>query len=108
MRVRLAQTVPPKAWKESRAAYTARLKRCCADVNRRLNVEGLCRDLLSRVVECAQAKGGRMQLAMNKKRMLAAIIIFMPRWVRSSKKASERKLYKKPSVFNLSLGTIFD
>ena len=61
MRVRLAQSVPPKAWKEPRVAYTARLKRCCADVNHRLNVEGLCRDLLLRGAECVQAKGGRIR-----------------------------------------------
>lgn len=61
MRVRLAQSVPPKVWKESRAAYTARLKRCCADINHRLNVESLGRGLLPRVAECVQAKGGRIR-----------------------------------------------
>ena len=58
VRVRLAQTVPPKAWKESRAGHTASLKRWYADSNHRLDVEGLCRDLLPRVADCVQAKGG--------------------------------------------------
>ena len=61
MRLRLARTVPAKAWKESRKAYTARLKGCCEEINRDLSVAGLCRNLLPRVAACIQAKGGRIR-----------------------------------------------
>ena len=60
LRVRLARTVPAKAWEESREAYVARLKTVCADVNATCDVEALCRGFLKRVGQLVDQKGGRL------------------------------------------------
>ena len=61
MRLRLASSVPKQAWLETRQAFAARLKACCEDVNKHLDVEGLCRELPSRVQQLVDAKGGRLK-----------------------------------------------
>ena len=57
LRHRLAQSTLKKRWEESRLEYGRRLKRCCEDVNRDLNVEGLCRGLTKRL-KLLRDKGG--------------------------------------------------
>ena len=60
LRKRLAETVPRKAWLETRDAFSARLKTCCEGVNRDLDVEGLCGDFLKRVAKLRSRQGGRL------------------------------------------------
>eukprot|EP00973_Karenia_brevis_P041465 5737303-Karenia_brevis.AAC.1 len=42
-------SIPNVEWKETREQYTARLKACCAKVNRSYNVDGLCRAFPRRI-----------------------------------------------------------
>ena len=56
MRVRLAQTLPKKAWEETTAAYASRLKACASYINDHHNVEGLCKALPGRL-ELLRATG---------------------------------------------------
>ena len=44
LRKRLTRSTPKKCWEESREEYGRRLKRCCEEVNKECDVEGLCRD----------------------------------------------------------------
>ena len=60
LRKRLAETVPRKAWLETRDAFSARLKTCCEGVNRDLDVEGLCGDFPKRVAKLRSRQGGRL------------------------------------------------
>ena len=60
IRLRLGRSAPKKAWEESRAAFTARLKKVCEDINEPLDVEGLCRDFLSRIDKLVAKEGGRL------------------------------------------------
>ena len=59
-RYRLARCVPPRAWQETSAEYARRLKAVVADINRSLDVEGLCKELPSRVAQLIEAEGGRL------------------------------------------------
>ena len=49
VRERLQKTVPPRPWEESVEAYSSRLKDVAAHINRMCDVDGLCRELPSRV-----------------------------------------------------------
>ena len=60
LRVRLARSVPKKAWEESRAGFTSRLKAACREINEELNVDGLCRKLPERIQGLVDAKGDRL------------------------------------------------
>ena len=60
LRVRLARTIPAKAWEESREDYVVRLKAVCADVNATCDVEALCRGFLKRIDQLVDQKGGRL------------------------------------------------
>ena len=61
MRVRLAETVPVREWQETREQYADRLRRCVADINDRLDVDGLCRGFNKRVATLRKKKGGRLK-----------------------------------------------
>ena len=61
LRVRLAETVPAKAWTETREQYGARLKECCEAINKSYNVPGLCRDFLPRMEKLRAQEGGRLR-----------------------------------------------
>ena len=61
IRLRLARTVPDRAWLESREEYSMILKRVCDDVNSTCNVEGLCRDFMKRVDQLDRQGGGLAQ-----------------------------------------------
>ena len=60
LRVRLAETVPAKAWAETREEYSTRLRQCCQTVNKFYNVDGLCRDFPMCVAKLKDRKGGRL------------------------------------------------
>jgi len=60
MRLRLAKTLPSKAWKETLEAYRLRLKECAAYINAHHDVEGRCRDLPNRLAELDRRKGDRL------------------------------------------------
>ena len=60
LRLRLARSVPARPWLETRTEYEARLKSCCDNINEHLNVEGLCRALISRIDALVNAEGGRL------------------------------------------------
>ena len=60
MRTRLAETVPPEAWKETREEYGVRLKRRCEAINKDCNIEALCRGLLRRIRMLQEQAGGRI------------------------------------------------
>ena len=61
MRVRLAETTPPRPWLEMHEEHNQRLKACCGAVNRDLGVEGLCRGWLKRLGDLEAKAGGRLQ-----------------------------------------------
>ena len=60
LRVRLAETVPAKAWDETREEYSTRLRQCCQVVNNSYNVDGLCRNFLTRIAKLKERNGGRL------------------------------------------------
>ena len=61
LRVRVAETAPPRPWLETHEEYNQRLKACCGAVNRDLGVEGLCRGWLKRLGDLEAKAGGRLQ-----------------------------------------------
>ena len=61
MRQRLTKTRPKQAWAESLEDYRSRLKTCAAYINETYNVEGLCRDLLTRLHDLEEAEGDRIR-----------------------------------------------
>ena len=61
VRQRLAASVPARCWEETRAAYRARLKKCCDDINASCDVEGLCREFPKRLQLLHDANGGRLR-----------------------------------------------
>ena len=61
LRNRLEATVPKKSWEETPAAFGARLRTCCAYINRHHDVRGLCRAFLRRVEDLQAVKGGRLK-----------------------------------------------
>ena len=60
LRFRLARTLPARPWEETPAAYGARLRQCCAEINAELDVEGLCRAFLERVQKLVDKEGDRL------------------------------------------------
>ena len=60
MRDRLTKTLPKRCWEEAPDAYRARLKACAAHINGSCDVEGLCRELPSRVRDLADREGDRL------------------------------------------------
>ena len=60
MREKLTKTLPTKCWEETVEAYRARLKACAAQINGAYDVEGLCRELPSRVADLDRRKGDRL------------------------------------------------
>jgi hypothetical protein len=61
MRTRLKQSLPTRCWQETPEAYAQRLKRCCDEVNESYDVEGLCRDLGSRIEALYTSGGNRLK-----------------------------------------------
>ena len=60
IRLRLARSVPAKAWEETREQYTARLKAICREINDTLDVEGLCRALPAPIAKLVERQGDRL------------------------------------------------
>ena len=60
IRVRLARTVPRKAWEKTRDAFITRLKDVVREVNETCDVDGLCRALPKRIAELVDAEGDRL------------------------------------------------
>ena len=54
------QTRPKEPWSESVVQFTNRMKGIAQDINNRLNVDGLCRDLPKRVGQVVEAEGDRI------------------------------------------------
>ena len=61
LRHRLSRSTPAKWWQESREEYGRRLKRCCEEVNKECNVEGLCKGLPERMKLLQEADGDRLK-----------------------------------------------
>ena len=61
IRTRLSASVPKRPWEETRNAYAARLKECCEDINRNLNLEDLCHDFPKRIRTLVERGGGRLK-----------------------------------------------
>ena len=61
LRHRLAQSTPMKCWTETRQEYGRRLKRCCEEVNKDLDVEGLNQQLPRRLKLLKEKEGGRLK-----------------------------------------------
>ena len=61
LRKRLAQSTPKKCWAETRPEYGRRLKRCCEEVNRGLDVEGLRKQLPKRLKQLKDKDGERLK-----------------------------------------------
>ena len=61
LRYRLAQTLPAREWEESSGDFASRLRRCCADINEKLDVDGLCRAFPKRIAQLKENQGGRLK-----------------------------------------------
>ena len=61
LRHRLAQSTPRRCWLETRAEYGQRLKRCCDEINKDLDVEGLCKELPKRLKMLDDREGDRLK-----------------------------------------------
>ena len=61
LRKRLEQSTPKKCWEETREDYGLRLKRCCNDINKDCDAEGLCRGFRKRIKALAEKKGDRLK-----------------------------------------------
>ena len=61
LRKRLEQSTPKKCWEETREAYGRRLKRCCDDINKDCDAEGLCRGFPKRIKLLADKGGDRLK-----------------------------------------------
>ena len=61
LRHRLAQSTPNKCWAETRQEYRGRLKRCCEEVNKDLNVDGLSKQLQKRLKLLKDNEGDRLK-----------------------------------------------
>ena len=61
LRHRLAQSTPKECWKETRPEYGRRLKRCCEEVNKDLDVDGLNRGLPKRLKQLHDKEGDRLR-----------------------------------------------
>ena len=60
IRLRLARTVPGRAWEEARDAYITRLKEVVREINETLDVDGLCRALPKRIADLVVTEGDRL------------------------------------------------
>ena len=58
-RRRLALSLPPKPWLESRELYASRLKEQAAFSNHRYNMEGLCKEFPTCLAKVIANDGGR-------------------------------------------------
>ena len=54
-------STPAKCWQESREEYARRLKRCCEEVNKECDVEGLCKSLPKRMKLLQDTDGDRLK-----------------------------------------------
>ena len=61
LRHRLIRSTPKACWEESREQYGRRLKRCCDEVNKEYDVEGLCHGYPKRLKLLQESQGGRLQ-----------------------------------------------
>ena len=61
LRVRLAESVPAKAWAETPEEFASRLRACCQAVNSAYDVDGLCRAFPARIAKLRAAGGGRLK-----------------------------------------------
>ena len=61
LRHRLSRSTPRKCWQESREEYGRRLKRCCEEVNKECDVEGLCKGLPKRMKLLEDKDGDRLR-----------------------------------------------
>ena len=60
MRYREARCRPQIPWQETPADLGVRLRKCCQEINDKLDVEGLCRGWPKRVQEVVDAQGDRI------------------------------------------------
>ena len=60
IRLREERTRPPKPWLETVAQFGTRMRQICADINSKLDVEGLCRALPKRLEQLKESKGDRI------------------------------------------------
>ena len=61
LRYRLAQSTPRRSWEETRPEYGRRLKRCCDEINKDLDVEGLSKQLPKRLKLLKDSGGDRLK-----------------------------------------------
>ena len=61
LRHRLSISTPAKCWQETRDEYGRRLKRCCDEVNKEYDVDGLCQGYPKRIKLLQQKQGGRLK-----------------------------------------------
>ena len=61
IRLNLSRTLPARPWEESPKQLITRLKRIAGNINREYNVDGLCKDLPTRVELLQQRGGGKLK-----------------------------------------------
>ena len=60
-RHRLSISTPQNCWQETREEYGRSLKRCCDNVNKDCDVEGLCKGYPKRMKLLQEKEGGRLK-----------------------------------------------
>ena len=60
LRTRLTRSTPKNCWDETREQYGRRLKRCCEEVNKECDVEGLCQGFPKRMKRLKDKEGERL------------------------------------------------
>ena len=61
IRVRLLKSTPNRNWEKMREDYGKRLKRCCDNINKHLDVDGLCHAFPKRIKTVRDNDGGKLK-----------------------------------------------
>ena len=61
IRARLLKSTPNRNWEEMREDYGKRLKRCCDDISKHLDVDGLCHAFPKRIKTLRDNDGGKLK-----------------------------------------------
>ena len=61
LRLRMARSTPARPWLETTAQWKARMQEACRQVNAEYDVEGLCRELPSRLEKLHETEGDKLR-----------------------------------------------
>ena len=61
IRARLLKSIPSRNWEKTREDYGKRLKRCCDDIYKHLDVDGFCHAFPKRIKAFHDNDGGKLE-----------------------------------------------